>query len=109
MVRRLSTATDPPTCDAYVVGPVVAAAPLQQIPQRRPLAEPSHVATLQRLLRKSGFLRGSAFEVSGCVRTHFPVIPGKVDAFLWLVSWKGRCSSQCHCTHDRGFPGPLTS
>ena len=36
-------------------------------------------------------------------------LPGEVDAHLWLVSWKGRCSSQCHCTHDRGFPGPLTS
>ena len=26
-----------------------------------------------------------------------------------LVSWKGRCSSQRHCTLDSGFPGPLTS
>ena len=28
---------------------------------------------------------------------HFPVVPGKVDALLWLVSWKGHCSSQRHC------------
>ena len=40
---------------------------------------------------------------------HFPVVPGKVDALLWLVSWKGRCSSQRHCTLDRGLPVPLAS
>ena len=51
------------------VDQVVAAAPLQQVPQRLPRAEPSRVATLQRLLRKSGFSRGSAVEMSGCVRT----------------------------------------
>ena len=33
------------------------------------LAEPSRVATLQRLLRKSGFSRGFAVEISGCVCT----------------------------------------
>ena len=28
---------------------------------------------------------------------------------LWLVSWKGRCSSQRHCTSSRGFSNSLTS
>ena len=46
-----------------------AAAPLQQVPQRRPRAEPSRVATLQCLLSKSGFSRGSAVEMSDCIRT----------------------------------------
>ena len=55
LVRRPSPSTDPTTSGASVVGPVVVAAPLQQVPQRRPRAEPSRVATLQRLLRKSGF------------------------------------------------------
>ena len=69
VVRRPFPSTGPTTSGASVVGPVVAAAPLQQVPQRCPHAEPSHVATLQRLLRKSGFSRGSAVEMSGCVRT----------------------------------------
>ena len=45
-VRRPSPSTDPTTSGASMVGPVVVAAPLQQVPQRRPRAEPSHVATL---------------------------------------------------------------
>ena len=56
VVRRPSTSTDPTTFGAFVVGPVVEAAPLQQVPPLRPLAEPSRVVTLQRLLRKLGFL-----------------------------------------------------
>ena len=69
VVRQPSTSPDPTTFGAFVVGPVVEAAPLQQVLQRRPRAEPSRVATFQRLLRKSGFLRGSAVEMSGCVKT----------------------------------------
>ena len=68
LVHRPSPSTDPITVGASV-GPVVAAVPLQQVPQRHPRAEPSRVATLQRLLKKSGFSRGSAVETSGCVRT----------------------------------------
>ena len=67
MVRRPSTSTDPTICGASVVELVVAPVPLQQVPQRRPCAEPSRVATLQRLLRKSGFSQGSAVQMSGCV------------------------------------------
>ena len=112
VIRRPSTSTDPTTIGASVVGLVVEAAPLQQVPPRRPHAEPSHVATLQHL-RKSGFSRGSAVEMSGCVRTdfHFSVVPGQVDALLWLVSWKGRCSSHVpmivdflvHLRRDKGL------
>ena len=69
VVRQPSTSTDPTTSRAALVGPAVAAAPLQSVPPRRPLAEPSRVVTLQRLLRKSGFLRGSAIEMFGYVRT----------------------------------------
>ena len=69
MGRRPSTSTDPTTFGASVVELVVEAAPLQQVPQRRPLTETSRMATLQRLLRKSGFLRVSAVEMSSCIRT----------------------------------------
>ena len=50
VVRRPSPSTDPSTSGASVVRPVVAAAPLQQVPPRRPRIEPSRVATLQHLL-----------------------------------------------------------
>ena len=69
VVRRPSPSTDPTAFGASVVGPVVEAAPLQQVPQRHLRAEPSRVATLQRLLRKLGFSRGSAVELSGWVMT----------------------------------------
>ena len=69
MVRRPSPSAHPTTSGASMVEPVVAAALLQQVPQRHPCAEPSRVATLKRLLRKSGFLQGSAVKMSGCVRT----------------------------------------
>ena len=69
VVRRPSTSTDPTTSRAALVGPAVAATLLQQVPPQRPLAETSRVTTLHRLLRKSGFSRGSAIEMSNCVRT----------------------------------------
>ena len=68
VVRRPSSSADPTTSGASIVGQVVVVAPLQPVPQRCPRAEPSRVATLQRLLRKSGFSRGSAVEMSGCVQ-----------------------------------------
>ena len=67
--RQPSSSTDPSTSGTAVVGPVVAAAPLPPVPQRRPHAEPSRAPTRQYILRKSGFSRGSAIEMSGCVRT----------------------------------------
>ena len=69
VVRRPSTSADSTTSRAALVGPAVAAAPLQPVPPRRPCVEPLCVATLQHLLRKSGFSRGSAIEMSGRVRT----------------------------------------
>ena len=83
MVRRPVTSTDPTTSGAAVVGPVVAAAPLQQVPPRRPRAELSRVATLQRILQKLGFSRGSAIEMSGCVRTS--------TSWLYQAKWMLFC------------------
>ena len=45
------------------------AAPLQSLPPRRPCAEPSLVATLQRHFRKSGFSGRAARVLSGCLRS----------------------------------------
>ena len=68
VVHRPSPSADPTTSCAALVGLAVAAAPLQPIPPRRLRAEPSSVVTLQRIIRKSGFSRGSAVEMSSCVR-----------------------------------------
>ena len=64
VVRRPSPSADPTTSRTALVGPAVAAAPLQLLPPRRLRTEPSRLATLQRILRKSGFSRGSAIEMS---------------------------------------------
>ena len=74
VVRRPSPSADPTTSDVSVV---------QQVPQRRPLAEPSRVVTLQRLLRKLGFSQGSAVEMSGCLRTS--------TSWLYQTKWMLFC------------------
>ena len=55
VVRRLAASTDPTTSCPALVGQSASAAPLQPLPPRRPHAEPSHVVTLKRHFRKSGF------------------------------------------------------
>ena len=67
--RRPSPSADPSTSHSALVGPAVVSVPLQPVPPRHPRAEPSRVATLQCILQKSGFSRGSAIEMSGCIRT----------------------------------------
>ena len=69
VVRGPSPSADPTTSHAALVGQAVEATSLQPLPPRRPRAEPSRVATLQRILRKLSFSRRSALEMSGCVRT----------------------------------------
>ena len=69
VVRRLATSTDPITSCPALVGQSALAAPLQPLPPRRPLAEPSHVATLKRHFRKSGFSGRAAGVLSGCLRS----------------------------------------
>ena len=68
LVRRPSPPPDPTTSGTPTVGLTAAPASLQSVPWRRPCPEPSRVATLKRLLRKSGFSRGAALEMSGSVR-----------------------------------------
>ena len=76
-------AADPITSGATSVGPVASAAPLQLLPPGPPRAEPSRVATLKHLLRKSGFSRGAALEMSGCVRESI--------ARLYQAKWLSFC------------------
>ena len=68
VVRRLTTSTDPISCHPALVGQSAVAAPLQSLPPRRPLVEPSLVATLKRHFRKSGFSGRAAGILSGCLR-----------------------------------------
>ena len=79
VVRGPSPTANPTTYRTALVGPAVAAAPLQPLPPRCPCVE-----TLQRILRKSGFSQGSALEMSSYVRTSTSrLYPGAMDALLW--------------------------
>ena len=69
VVRRPSASTDPTTSRPALMGQSASAAPLQPLPPRRPRAEPSLVATLERHFRKSGFSGRVARVLSGCLRS----------------------------------------
>ena len=69
VVRRPSASTDPTTSRPALVGQPALAAPLQPLPPRRPHAEHSLMATLQRHSRKSGFSGRAARVLSGCLRS----------------------------------------
>ena len=68
VVRRLAASTDPTTPGSTLLGQAASATPLQSVPSRRPRAEPSRVATLQRHYRKSGFSGRAARVLSGVLR-----------------------------------------
>ena len=94
VVRRPVTSTDPTTSRPALVGQSASAASLQPLPPRHPRAEPSHVATLKRHFRKSGFLGRAARVLSGCLSSSTSrLYQSRWADLLWLVSWKGRCSS----------------
>ena len=69
VVRRPVASTDPTISRPALVGQSASAALLQSLPPRRPLAEPSRVATLKRHFRKSGFSGRAARVLSGCLRS----------------------------------------
>ena len=83
VVRRLAASTDPTTPGSALLGQVALAAPLQSVPSRRPRAEPSRVATLQRHYRKSGFLGRAARVLSGVLR--------ESSSRLYQSRWKIFC------------------
>ena len=83
VVRRLAASTDPTTPGSPLLGQAASAAPLQPVPSRRPLAEPSRVATLKRHYRKSGFSGRAAQVLSGVLR--------ESSSRLYQSRWKIFC------------------
>ena len=83
VVRRLAASTDPTTPGSTLLGQTASATPLQSVPSRRPRAEPSHVATLKRHYRKSGFSGRAARVLSGVLR--------ESSSRLYQSRWKIFC------------------
>ena len=83
VVRRLAASTDPTTPGSTLLGQTASATPLQSVPSRRPRAEPSRVATLQRHYRKSGFSGRDARVLSGVLR--------ESSSRLYQSRWKIFC------------------
>ena len=83
VVRGPSPSPDPTTSGTPPVGSTAEPAALQSVPRRRPRPEPSRLATLKRLLRKSGFSSGAALEMSGCFR--------ESTACLYQSQWLSFC------------------
>ena len=113
MVRGTTPSPDPTTSGTTIVGSAATPNPLPPVPWRRPRPEPSRVAALKRLLRKSGFSRGAALEMSSCVRESTARSYQSQWLFLWLVSWKGIAPIDAtiplivdfliHLRRDKGF------
>ena len=83
LVRRLAASTDPTTPGSTLLGQTASATPLQSVPSRRPRAEPSRVAILQRHYRKSGFSGRAARVLSGVLR--------ESSSRLYQSRWKIFC------------------
>ena len=107
VVRGTTPPPDPTTSGTTTVGSTATTTPLPLVPRRRPRPEPSRVAAPKCLLRKSGFSREAALEMSSCVRESTARLYQSQWLFLWLVSWKGHCSNRRHYTYDRGLSHSL--
>ena len=83
VVLRLAASSDSTTPGSTLLGQAASAAPLQPVPSRRPLAEPSRVATLKRHYRKSGFSGRAARVLSGVLR--------ESSSRLYQSRWKIFC------------------
>ena len=83
VVRRLSASTDPTTPGSALLGQAASATPLQSVPSRRPRVEPSHVETLKRHYRKSGFSGRAARVMAGVLR--------ESSSQLYQSRWKIFC------------------
>ena len=107
VVRRLTASTDPTTSRPALVGQSASAAPLQPLPPRRPRFKLSRVATQASLPKVGLFGKGCSSLVRVSRILHLAPLPVEVADLLWLVSWKGRCSSQRHCSNSRGLSNTL--
>ena len=54
------------------------------------------------------FREGLLESCQGVSDIHLSIVPVEMADHLWLVSWKGRCSSQRHCSSSRGLSNTLT-
>ena len=108
VVRRLAASTDSTTPGSALLGQAASATPLQSVPSRRPRAEASRVERLKRHYRKSGFSGRAASLVRGPQGGVLSIVPVEMEDLLWLVSWKGRCSSQRHCSCSSGLSDSIT-
>ena len=68
LVRGSTAPADASTSCSASVGRRRSPAPQRSTPPRRPRVETSRLATVKQLLRKSGFSRGAASDMSRCVR-----------------------------------------
>ena len=78
---------NPTSTSTAAVGSTATPTPLPQVPRRRPRPESSRVASLKRLLRKSGFSREAVREMSKCVR--------ESTARLYQSQWLSFCNWCC--------------
>ena len=67
-----------------------------------------HAWRLSSVTSESRAFREGLLESCQGVSFHLAPLPVKVADLLWLVSWKGRCSSQRHCSSSRGLCNALT-
>ena len=83
VVRRLAASSDPTTPGSASLGQAASATPLQSVPSRRPLVEPSRVERLKRHYRKSGFSGRAARVMAGVLR--------ESSSRLYQSRWKIFC------------------
>ena len=108
LVHRLAASADPTSCHPALVGQSATEAPLQSLPPRRPGVEPSRMVTQASLPKVGLFGKGCSSLGRVPPAVFLSIIPVEMADLLWLVSWKGRCSSQRHCSSSRGLSDPLT-
>ena len=92
VVRGPTPSPNPAATSTPAVASTATPIPLPQVPRRHPRPEPSRVASLKRLLSKSGFSREGAHEMSKCVR--------EPTARLYQSQWL----SFCNWCRRRGKP-----
>ena len=90
LVRGSTAPADASTSRSASVGRRHSPAPQRSPPPRRPRVETSRMATVKQLLRKSGFSRGAASDMSRCVRES----TSNVYQSKWLTF--------CNWCHGRG-------
>ena len=107
VVRRLTTSTDPTT--SALVGQSALAAPLQSLSTKASTLRTFTSGNSQVSLPKVELFGKSCLSLVRVSQIlHLVPLPVEMADLLWLVLWKGRCSSQRHCSSSRGVSNTLT-